>query len=179
MEENKESKDYNCSCHKTEHWIKFTLILLVLFIACYLAVYYVLDQMRHAYYMPTMPVENIDRIMKEQDKLFNEMSTLPMHNSAMFVIKSPIETYKDESTNSYKMIINLKPFNNNPKNVEVKIKGNKVEVNAAAEKTNKNSDKIYTFNQSFVLPEMIDEKKVTKEKIKHKYVITMPIENDD
>ena len=50
---------------------------------------------------------------------------------------------------------------------------------AAAEKTNKHSDKVYTFNQSFVLPENIDEDRVTKEKVKHKYIITMPVEEND
>ena len=30
-----------------------------------------------------------------------------------------------------------------------------------------------------VLPEKIDTEKVTKEKIKNKYVITLPVENDD
>ena len=178
MEEYNENKEHNCKKHNSDHWIKFALLLLALFLACYLAVYYVLDQMRHAYYIPSAPIENIDRIMREQDRLFNEMSAFPMHNSTMFAIKNPVETYKDEATDSYKMIINLKPFDNNPNNVKIKIDGNRVDVNAASEKTNKHSDKIYTFNQSFVLPEMIDEAKVTKEKIKHKYVITMPVESD-
>lgn len=178
-EENKEIKECRCNEHKTEHWVKFALLLIALFLACYLAVYYVLDQMRHAYYIPSAPIENIDRIMREQDRLFNEMSAFPMHNSAMFAIKSPVETYKDEATDSYKMIINLKPFDNNPNNVKIKINGNRVDINAAAEKTNKHSDKVYTFNQSFVLPENIDEDRVTKEKVKHKYVITMPVEEND
>ena len=176
---NNENKECHCNSHKTEHWVKFALLLLALFIACYLAVYYVLDQIRHAYYIPAAPIENIDRIIREQDRLFNEMSAFPMHNSAMMAIKSPVETYKDDTTDSYKMIINLKPFNNNPNNVKINIDENRISVKASSEKSKKHSDSVYKFTQSFVLPEKIDTEKVTKEKIKNKYVITLPVENDD
>ena len=64
--ENNNDKSCNCTNHNSGHWIKFALLLLALFLASYLAVYYILDQMRHAYYIPSAPVENIDRIIKEQ-----------------------------------------------------------------------------------------------------------------
>lgn len=188
MDENKESKETDKTEHKSECWIKFALMLFALFIACYLAVYYILDQMRYAYYIPSAPIENIDRIISEQDKMFNKemremgammpnMGALPMHNSAMMTIKSPIETYKDTENNEYKMIIDLKPFNNNPKNVDIKINKNKVSITAAGEKSGKHSDKVYSFSQSFVLPEEIETDKVTKEVKHHKYIITMPIDD--
>ena len=52
MDQKNEFKECHCDEHKTEHWAKFALLLLAVFIACYLAVYYVMDQMRHAYYVP-------------------------------------------------------------------------------------------------------------------------------
>lgn len=190
MDNNNEFKECNCEEHnhvsRTEHMVKFALLLLALFIACYLAVYYVLDQMRHAYYIPAAPLENIDRIINEQDKMFQrEMSELgapgigafPMHNNAMMVVKSPVETYKDDENDEYKMIINLKPFNNNAKNVNVDVQQNKVSVTALGEKTGHHTDKVYSFSQSFVLPEKIDTEKVTKEVKHNKYIITMPIED--
>lgn len=180
MEENTEKKEFKeCHCdeHKTEHWVKFALILLVLFIACYLAVYYVLDQMRHAYYMPPMPMNNIDRIINEQERMFEGMGAMPMHNAAIMMMKTPIETYKDDSQHAYKMIIDLKPFNNSPNNVSVDVQKNKISVNGLGEKAGKHSDKVYSFSQSFVLPEDIDTDAVTKERKGHKYIVTMPIED--
>lgn len=181
MDDNKErnEQDYEKHYHssKTDYMLKLALILLAVFLACYLAVYYVLDQMRHAYYIPSAPIENIDRIMREQDRMFNEMSAFPMHNSAMMALKSPVETYKDDTTDSYKMIVNLKPFDNNPKNVELTVDGNHVKIKAAGEKNKHNSEKLYAFSQSFVLPDKIDESKITKEKIKNKYIITLPIDD--
>ena len=182
MDEKKEFKECHCDEHKTEHWAKFALLLLAVFIACYLAVYYVMDQMRHAYYVPAAPIENIDRILNEQDKMFQKdfgMGVFPMHDRAMMMVKIPVETYKDDNADAYKMIINLKPFNNNPKNVDVNVQENKVSVNAVGEKSGRNSDRVYSFSQSFMLPEKIDLTKVTKEKKGHNYVITMPIDNMD
>lgn len=184
MEENKEFKECHCDevhhIHGHGHWIKFALLLLALFIACYLAVYYVMDQMRHAYYIPAAPMEDIDRIINEQDKMFErEFGAFPMHNKAVMMVKSPVETYKDDNLDAYKMIINLRPFNNNPKNVNVDVQSNRVTVNAAGEKTGRHTDKVYSFSQSFVLPEKIDTLKVTREKKGHNYIITMPIDNMD
>lgn len=182
MDQKNEFKECHCDEHKTEHWAKFALLLLAVFIACYLAVYYVMDQMRHAYYVPAAPIENIDRILNEQDKMFQKdfgMGVFPMHDRAMMMVKNPVETYKDDNADAYKMIINLKPFNNNPKNVDVNVQENKVSVNAVGEKSGRNSDRVYSFSQSFILPEKIDLTKVTKEKKGHNYVITMPIDNMD
>lgn len=93
--------------------------------------------MRHAYYVPAAPIENIDRILNEQDKMFQKdfgMGVFPMHDRAMMMVKNPVETYKDDNADAYKMIINLKPFNNNPKNVDVNVQENKVSVNAVGRK---------------------------------------------
>lgn len=182
MDENKEQHETkNCNCnehHHTIHWVKFALMLLALFLACYLAVYYVTDQIRHAYYLPASPMEDIDRIINEQDKMFErEMGVLPMHNHALMHVKSPIETFKDDKNNEYKMIINLKPFNNNPKNINLDVQDNRISVSGIGEKSSKNKDKIYSFSQSFVLPEKIDVEKVNKEISGHKYIITLPIDD--
>lgn len=189
MDENKkidecdsEINSHNHKQEKTESWIKFALLLIALFIACYLAVYYVMDQIRHAYYIPSMPVENIDRIIKEQDKMFERdfgLGAFPMQNKALMIMKAPVETYKDDKDNAYKMIINLKPFNNNPKNIDIKISDNQISINGVSEKSKGNAEKIYSFSQSFVLPEKIDTQNVTKEKQGHKYIVTMPIEDVD
>ena len=176
IENNQNSNGYKCTC-KTEHWIKFALVLFVLFIACYLAVYYVLDQMRHAYYMPPVPMQNIDRIINEQEKMFDSMGAMPMHNSVLMKMNTPVETFKDDNENAYKMIIDLKPFNNSPNNVSVDVQKNKVSINGLGEKSGKHSDKVYSFSQSFVLPEDIDTEKITRKQSGRKYIVTLPVED--
>ena len=105
------------------------------------------------------------------------MGAMPMHNAAMMKMKTPVETYKDDSDNTYKMIIDLKPFNNSPNNISLDIQKNKININGLGEKSSKHSDKVYSFSQSFMLPEDIDTDEVTKEQKGHKYIVTMPIDN--
>lgn len=160
------------------HWGKFALLLLSLFLACYLATYYILDQIRHSYYVPSAPMEKIDKIIQEQDKLFNQdFGTLPMHNKVLKMMKNPVEIYKDTEKNAYKIVVDLKHFDGNPNNINFEVVDNKVNLNAISENIKNNKENIYTLSQSFELPESVDEKNVTKEKVGNKYIITLPIEN--
>ena len=178
MEENKQN-NHNCKDDKVCHMLKFAVLLITLFLACYLAVYYIMDQIRHSYYLPAMPLENIDKIIEEQDRMFEkDLGTFPLQSRALKKIKSPIETFKDNKINAYKIIINLKDFNNNPKNISLDIQDDRVNIVGINEKAEKNKERIYTFTQSFVLPEKINTKTVTKEQSGNKYIITLPIENE-
>ena len=178
MEENKEHNVCNCNHQKSNHhWIKFATLLLALFLGCYLASYYILDQIRHAYYLPSMPIDKIDRIINEQEKMFEGMGALPLKNSTLMNIKMPIETYKDDENDTYKIVIDLKPFNNNENNVSVDVQRHQISINGIGEKTNNKGQNLYSFSQSFMIPEKIDTSKVKKEKSGNKYIITMPIED--
>ena len=176
MEENREIKECHCNEHKTEHLVKFALLLLAVFLACYLASYYILDQMRHSYYVPSR-MESIDKILREQDKMFNEMTTFPMRYNTMMNVKNPVETFKDDENDTYKIIVDLKPFNNNPENVKIDINNNKINISGEEKRESKNAEKLYAFSQSFVLPEKIKTDKIKKEIHKNKYIITLPIDD--
>ncbi len=85
--------------------------------------------------MPAMPVENIDRILQEQDRMFErDMGAFPHARQSNDGSKNPVETYKDDNLDAYKMIINLRPFNNNPDNVNIDIQSHKVSITGRSEK---------------------------------------------
>lgn len=180
-QENNEPKEYaQCNCNKsnqTENLIKFALLLLALFLASYLAVYYVLDQIRHSYYIPQAQLESIDKILKEQDKLFESMGALPMHNSVTKELNNPIEIYKNEAENAYKIVLNLKDFDNNPENIKLDIMDDKIIIRGNVETNKKNLEKRYEFTQTIVFPEKIEKDKIKKETKKNKYIITLPIDD--
>jgi len=178
MNENQELNT-KCNCKNETIWnlTKFAILLLTLFLACYLAIYYILDQIRHSYYLPAMPLENIDKIIEEQDRMFEkDLGTFPMQSRVLKQIKSPVETFKDDKSQAYKIIVNLKEFNNDPKNIKLDIQDDKVSIMGINQKTGKSNEKIYTFTQSFYLPEKINTKAITKEQSGTKYIITMPLE---
>lgn len=184
MEEKQEhfetEKHKECNCHnsnKTENTIKFILLLLALFLASYLAVYYVSDQIRHSYYIPRTQLETIDNIIKEQDKLFNEISTFPMQNRISKELSNPIEMYKNDAEDAYKIVINLKEFGNNTDNIKLNITDKEITINGSNETYKKNSEKHYEFSQNIVFPEKIDKKQIKKEIKRNKYIITLPIDD--
>ena len=108
MDENRPDNN-SCDNDKVCHLIKFAVLLITLFLACYLAVYYIMDQIRHSYYLPAMPLNNIDKIIEEQDRMFEkDLGTFPMQSRALKHMKSPVETFKDDKINAYKIFINLK-----------------------------------------------------------------------
>lgn len=174
MEDKENFKSCDCSNDK---WIKFALIVAAVFLGCYLATYYMLDQMRHQYYYTHVrPIHNVDNVLREQDKILNAFETEPLDLNTMIPVTSPVvQTFKKD--NAYKMVVDLKPFGGNTDNIKLKIRPDKVSISGEnfVNKRNKESD--YAFSQSFILPEKIDTSKVTKDVIKGKYVITLPFED--
>lgn len=179
MDENQNSIDKKeCKCSE-EHWIKFAFIALAVFLGVFFATYYIMDQIRHSYGIPYR-MDNLDRIIEEQDRVFNDFNKVPIGFQAAMNEKSPvsIETFKNE--NAYKIIIDLKPFDHNVNNVNVKVDGRKVTVSGIKLKDHHNREDLYTFSQTFLLQKEVDASAMSKEKIRDKYVITLPIiENDD
>lgn len=173
MDENEEKKFVSCNCGK-EDWLKFALLLLAVFLGCYLASYYLLDRAHHKYYAPVRPIHNIDNVLKEQDKVFDEMEAVDL--STMLPANIPvIQTFKKDD--AYKVVVDLKPFNGEPSNIKTDITSNRISVYGEKLSKKRNSESDYAFSQSFVLPEKINTKAVTKEKVKGKYIITLPIED--
>ena len=178
MDENQNSTNSKeCRCNE-EHWIKFAFIALAVFLGVFFATYYIMDQIRHSYGIPYR-MDNLDRILREQDRVFQDFNKIPVGFQAAFNENDPVsvESFKDE--NVYKIIIDLKPFDNNINNVDVKADGKKVTVSGIKYKDRHNRKDLYTFSQTFALPEKIDSLAIKKEKIKDRYVITLPILDTD
>lgn len=175
MDENNEKEIKSCDC-SNDKWVKFALIVAAVFLGCYLATYYILDQMRHSYYAPICPIENIDNVIKEQDKLFDDFEAMPVDLKTMLPTNMPVvQTFK--KGDDYKVIIDLKPFNNDVRNIKLKIEPYRISVFGEKITSKKNSKSDYAFSQSFSLPERIDLDDVTKEVRKDKYIITLPIDD--
>lgn len=176
MDENTREEFKSCDCSK-DKWIKFGLIVLAVFLGCYLATYYLLDQMRHHYYYaPVRPIHNIDNVIQQQDKMFDEMESLPVDVNSLLPTNAPvIQTFKKDD--AYKVIVDLKPFDGEVSNIKTEIKPNRISIFGQKFTTKKHGESDYEFSQSFVLPERIDVKDVKKEKVKDKYIITLPIKD--
>ncbi len=175
--EEKEKSQICDSDTNNDKWIKFALIVAAVFLGCYLATYFIVDQMRHQYYYTHVrPIPNIDDVLKEQDKFFKSLEPQLFDINMLVPVNTPVvQSFKKDD--EYKMVVDLKPFGGTAENIKLKIKPDKVSISGEnfTSKNNKESD--YSFAQTFILPEKIDTSKVKKEVIKGKYVITLPIED--
>ena len=91
---------------------------------------------------------------------------MPMHQ------KSIVEIQKLDD--EYKIIVDLRPFDNNEKNVRVEVRDNMATVNASVEKEKRHEDSIVEFSQTFYLEGDLDTSKIKKERFKDKYIVTVP-----
>lgn len=114
-------------------------------------------------------MEFFDRFESDMDDLIEQSP-----NSAGFIQMTNAGLKTSETPNEYKIEIDLKPFDKNEKNVNVKIKGNTVKISAGyktKDKTNYNSSQFY---QSITLPSKIDASAIKKEKQGDLLIITIP-----
>lgn len=172
MEENhNESNFRECKCNE-ENWIKFAFIALAVFLGVFFATYYIMDQIRHSYGVPYR-MNDLDRILEEQDRAFNRFNRTPIGFHSIMQGPNPVTLEQVKDENAYKLIIDLKPFDNNIKNVKVNVDGKRVTVEGVKFKDRNNKEDLYTFSQTILLPEEIDSATVTQEKVKDKLVVTM------
>lgn len=79
-----------------------------------------------------------------------------------------------ETKDSYLIKVNLKPFNNDPKNIKVKVKGRHVSISANYKAKTENQSSSSEFYQSLTLPSKIDDKSVEQKQEGKFLVITIP-----
>ena len=75
----------------------------------------------------------------------------------------------------YEIIVNLRPFDNSDKNVEVRTDGDTLIVIAAGEKETRNHDKVIKVIQQFTFDDEVDLSAITKTRRGNNYIITVPI----
>lgn len=130
----------------------------------------------------------LDKAIARHQKMINEMdrdfenllsyqTSTPYHK---IQYKSPnVETIKTEKTqDNIKVIIDLKPFNKDPKNVNVTVKNQTVSIEAKYEAKDKNAYDSTSVFQSFKLPEPINEKNIIKAVNNDVMTITIPRRNN-
>jgi len=169
---------------------RFVIKLLVGFIAIFLGAFlaffvvfssitknmqiaYAFDDVRHSQFNDDI-FKNADQ---EFDRMFKESQIFPMvfkfNNDLLKPENATLRT--EETPKEYKIIIDLKSFGSDEKNVNFKADNNRVIISAKykndKDKHSYSSNSLY---ESFGLPEKIDSSKIIKEKDGDHLVITIP-----
>lgn len=162
----------NCECSK------FFMVALMTFLGSFLAFYVLMHQtmriLMHPVRNDVMKFErefkndfnrDFQKIKQFSDKAFNQTENRI----------SSIQTAKTDE--EYIIVVDLKRFNNDVNNIRFNVNGNTVTISGNSVKNKKNKETAYYFTESFEIPEKINMSEISKEQIKDKYIITIPIEN--
>ena len=96
-----------------------------------------------------------------------------MFKKHLFKHHQIVETFN--TNNAIKLIIDLRPFGNKIENVKVNIDDNKISVSGQNDKKLVEGEKEFFYSQSFTINDKIKKDEITKKKIGHKYIITIPL----
>ena len=174
-------KYHECMCKHPV--LKYILVGLLIFLGSFCASY-VLNDWHYKKMMPVANIKNMEReMMKQEREMLRQRDNIErdfnkslrkdlgqnLNQSSGFI---HVEKMKD----AYRIDIDLTPFDNNEKNVEVKTEGNSVVINAAGERTSKNKQEIVRYSQTIGFGEDIKAKDITKVKNGNSYIITVPFD---
>lgn len=130
--------------------------------------------------------ENNKKMLEQQEEFFDrfndevEDSLEHYPTGARFVYVNNNSLSTQETPDMYKVTIDLKPFNNDEKNVQVEVKGKTVTISAKYKSNDSDDEKegkqfsSSQFYQTLTLPSKIDEKSVKKQKEGSYLIITIP-----
>lgn len=177
-----ENKNNKNECGGSGCWVKYLVITLAAFFGAFLAVYFVADTELHKYCMqavtpPAIKVDDLDDILKEQDRMMQDLTKYKPAVNPFFINPVKLQTFQEN--NDYKIILDLKPFGGTDKNIKVDVKPTSVKISGNSDKNDKNIENRISFSQSFSLPQKVNVKGVTKVKNGDRYVITIPIDEHE
>ena len=179
MDEQKNTNEKNDFDLK-DCWIKFALLILALFLGSYLATYFIIDQTRHSYYINPLRENGYmnkfyDEALWDKDfkRDFDEMNLKMKPKKHIFKHHQIVETFK--TNNAIKLVIDLKPFGNKTENIKINVDDNKISVSGQNDKKLLEGEKEFFYSQSFTINDKINKDNITKKKVGHKYIITIPL----
>ena len=176
MEENFNHEEIK-HCFLCKHpAVKFVLIGLLVFLGAFLAFYVVADWHFKRMLDPMIQMQNMNRAMMRQERQMDKFVQKEFQKGQRMVQNTAPFIHVDRADDNYKIIIDLKPFDNDEKNIEVKANGNTITINGAGEKNSHHGQEITHYSQTFAFEERINAQDITKVRQGNNYIITIPFE---
>lgn len=182
MEENQKNEETRirreeypvCANHPV---MKTLFVGILIFLGAFCAFYVVADwhfkRMFSPQFMPNPRrfEHMIERDMRAMDHAFAK--------ERKFVKRAGEIIHLEQSGDVYKIIIDLRAFDNNANNVQVSANGNILTINGRSIRKSKHNEQISEFQQNYMFGENVKLSDLTKETDGNYYIITIPIGNDD
>lgn len=178
MENNNYKHEEFDDCFLCKHpALKHVLIGLLVFLGAYAAFYVVADWHFKRMMDPLMQMQKMDRALMQQEHRFDKMARKEIKRQYKMDRHIAQFVHVEKMDDAYKIIIDLRPFDNDEKNVEVKADDNTIIINAAGEKNMHHKQEIMKYSQAFAFGEKIDTNNITKVRDGNNYIITVPFDD--
>ena len=177
MEDNNYRHEKFDDCFLCKHpALRHVLTGLLIFLGAFAAFYVVSDWHFKRMTDPMLQMQQIDKALMRQEQRFDKMARKELQRQYKMEKHTAQFVHVEKNDDTYKIIIDLRPFDNNEKNVEVRTEGNTVIINAAGEKNTRSKHEIMKYSQAFAFGEDIDTNNITKVREGSNYIITVPFD---
>ncbi len=178
MEDNNYRREDFDNCFLCKHpALKAVLIGLLVFLGAFAAFYVVADWHFKRMLDPMVQMRKMDRAMMRQERQMDKFAKKEFQKADRMMVNTAPFIHVDKTDDTYKIVIDLKPFDNDEKNIEVKVNGNIVTINAAGEKNSRHGQAITRYSQTFAFGERINAQDITKVRQGNEYIITIPFDD--
>ncbi len=185
MSEEYKSEEHK-NCFLCNHPLfKAFLTGLMVFLGAFAAFYVVADWHFKRMLDPVYQMRKMDRAIMKQEHMMNrqmmkeqnridKMARKNIHQGMKADRELRSFIHMEKTDDEYKIIIDLEPFDNNEKNVEVAVNGKTLTINAAGEKNIRNREEVVRYSQNLTFGDDVDLNKISKIREGNKYIIIIP-----
>ena len=156
--------------------LKHILVGLLVFFGAFAAFYVVTDWHYKRMLDPIVKMKKMDRMMMREQRQAARMFENQAMKDFRFEQKTERFIRAEKDNKNYKIIIDLKPFDNDEKNVEVTTNGNVLTVTAAGAVKKHGKEHILRVSQSYSFNDDVDLSRMTKIREGNEYIIFIPVD---
>jgi len=163
-------------CFLCRHpFLKALLTWLLTLLGAFLAFYVVTDWHYKRMLDPMVQMRRMDRMIQKEEHQMHRMFDKEIGREKALERKAGDIIQVEKTDDVYKIIVDLKPFNNDERNVKVTREGETLTVGVAGEIKKHSKDLIINLTQRFIFPDNADLDDMSKFKEGNKYYIVVPI----
>lgn len=178
MEENREYShnhyDEENTAHK-HHFMRHLCTAIMTLIGAFVAFYVVTDWHYKRLLDPAVQMRKMDRMVRADERYMEKMAANEFNKERRIVEKTESFIRLEKTDKNYRVIVDLRPFDNDEKNVEVTSDGNVLSINAAGAANRHGHERILRVSQNYMFDDDVNLSDMTKIREGKDLVIYIPI----
>ncbi len=178
MDENKENMhNQECNSFACRHpLMKYMFVSLLIFLGAFAAFYVVTDWHFKRMMDPAYQMRRMDKMIRSNVDYMGKMAERQVQKGERMMMKDESYVRLEKTDKNYKIIVDLRPFDDDEKNVEVTANGNMLTITAAGSSSRHGREKILKITQNYMFDDDINLANMTKVREGKDLIIYIPTE---